>query len=148
MKVHISPYKSIRRIDYVRIDNYDIWNMDMTLAKVILPMLLLFKQNCIETGGGCPSEFTNGMPENHFDQFTFDFINETSDAAFRVALKKWYATIDLMIWSFYHIAHATDFNRLKEVPAEYAFYGSRNEFSERIQEGLDVFAKYYNFLWD
>jgi hypothetical protein len=41
MKVYIGPYKKTsdeRKID-VRIDKYDTWNMDSTLAYIILPML-------------------------------------------------------------------------------------------------------------
>jgi hypothetical protein len=46
MKVKIGNYpkKSPRRIT-VNIDRYDTWSMDHTLALIILPLLLQYKEN-------------------------------------------------------------------------------------------------------
>lgn len=43
MKVNIGPHKNERVIE-VHIDEYDIWNMDDTLAHIILPMLKQLKE--------------------------------------------------------------------------------------------------------
>ena len=45
MKIKIGPYKNKgeRKID-IQIDRYDTWNMDHTLALIVLPMLKQLKK--------------------------------------------------------------------------------------------------------
>ena len=44
----------------VRIDNYDVWNMDVTLAQIILPMLKRLK----EVKHGAPKVDNEDVPEH------------------------------------------------------------------------------------
>ena len=57
MKINIGPYpdndEETRVID-IQIDKYDLWNMDHTLALIILPMLIEFRKGEI----GCPADLS------------------------------------------------------------------------------------------
>ena len=58
----------------VVIDDFDIWNIDYTLARIIHPLLLRFRENM----QGYPELFEEGMVTYHnWDrQLHFDFIDE------------------------------------------------------------------------
>jgi hypothetical protein len=54
MKVYMGPYKKDgkdRKIE-VRVDNYDVWSVDCTLAEIIVPVLKKFRANML---GGKPT---------------------------------------------------------------------------------------------
>lgn len=177
MKVSISnfPKKGSQKID-IKIDHWDTWNMDGTLAKIIYPMLIQLK----ETKHGVPSEFVHVGGEDFVDQTSFDFYRETHDEAWTEGAKRWDETLDKMIWAFEQIAYKdydnqyhhglaeftwkkTDklypnpvtgkmeatYQMLDKNPDEhwYDFVGHQLH-EERIQEGLELFGKHYRSLWD
>lgn len=176
MKVNISKYhKSGRKID-VKIDGYDVWSFDHTLAYIILPGLIELKI----TKHGIPGDFVDVGGEKHISQQSFDFYEESHDEAFEEGSKRWDEVLDKMIWSFYqlidddweqkyHYGEAKyEFKKLEKTmlnpitnkdetlsemidtnPDEHWFDVDGYELhNQRIQEGIDLFAKYYRSLWD
>ena len=81
-------------------DDTELWNLDSTIAKFVLPRLKAFKK----LKGGRPYELSND---------------------------EWDDILDKMICSFSIIAKDS-------INADYELY----------QEGLDLFAKYFGYLWD
>ena len=124
----------------IRIDEYDTWNMDKTLAMIIVPMLIQLKK----TTHGYPPDLTE---------------------------EEWNKILDKMIWSFreileddweskyiynygkYHFEEREPINGEKmsemvwDVEPVIDIEGIRLH-SERIDEGLMLFGKYYKNLWD
>lgn len=177
MKVNISNYKkaSERRIS-VDIDRWDTWSADHTMALVILPLLLQYREN----HHGIPNEFADHSgDENCQPQYLFDFYKESHDWAFDQGVKKWEETLDKMIWSFYQIVVDDDskyhhgranfdwiksdkqypnpitgkvedtFQMVDKNPTEHwTDYEGMRLHEERIQEGLDLFGKYFRNIWD
>jgi hypothetical protein len=100
MKVDIGPYvdEGERLVD-IRIDNYDTWNMDHTLALIILPMLKQLKN----TKQGAPHVDNEDvpeelrMPEGWYEE-KYNKNGETDPNFF----KRWDWVMDEMIWSFQH----------------------------------------------
>jgi len=177
MKVSLSKFlnKSERRID-IRIDHYDTWSLDHTLALIILPALIQLKH----TKHGIPSDFVNDNAEDYHDQAVFDFMQEDKDDVFQKGCDKWEETLDKMIWSFqqlviddydskYHHGEMDigweesdkqipnpvtgkiepTYQMIDKNPSEhwYDSVGHRLH-EERIQEGLELFGKYFRALWD
>lgn len=179
MKTHIRKYPKgfgKRRVD-IEIENFDTWNLDNTLALIILPALLQLKY----TKQGIPSEFVEyvggDMDRNH----CFDFIKEDNNQVFDLACKKWDEVLDKIIWSFqqlaieeyddkYHhgkmdigwekipdklfsnpLSGKTEplYHMVDKNPNEhwYDHVGHRLH-EDRIQEGLDLFGRYFRNLWD
>lgn len=169
MKIQIRNYlkKGPQRID-IKIDPYDTWNLDATLAKIIYPMLVQLRDNM----HGVPNDFANVGGEDHSLQQAFDFYTETVDDSFKQGVEKWKDCIDKMIWSFNQIAyHDYDslyhhgipnydwqpdnssgkkmFKLVDRNPDEHWYdYVGHQLHEEKIQEGLNLFAKYYRNLWD
>lgn len=165
MKVNISKFFTKGQRIKVEIEPHDTWNMDFTLSWIILPLLLQLK----ETKQGYPSILSTSSKQ-HTGQMSFDFMEDSSsDEFFQDDLKKWDEILDKMIWSFKQLAeneygdhyHHGSFELTTEETQNgnlqivdlnpgknwYDHVG-HTLHEERIQEGLDLFAKYYRCLWD
>lgn len=97
------------KIDYVKIDKWDTWSMDHTLAKIVLPMLKQLKA----TKHGSPMVDLEDVPEElrgtstaEYDaQLTFDFYAEArkeKDVDYELVHKRWDWVLDEMIFAFEH----------------------------------------------
>ena len=160
-------------IKYVKIDRYDTWSMDSTLAPIILPMLKQLK----EKKHGAPFVDDEDVPDhlkstaapakenewdtdaNHFarweyvlDEMIFAFTCKTDDSweeAFRSGEHD-------MLW----VPVDKDGNQVPK--GEHKHYqmkdGPNNTYKcdyegmkvveARIQNGFRLFGKYYQNLWD
>lgn len=167
MKVNLGgyPVKTRQRNISVKIDRYDTWNLDHTLALIILPALLQYKECC----HGIPNDFADNSGNDDVNgQMSFDFYQETHREAFDQSVERWNETLDKMIWSFYQIivdddsryhhgeavyTHKKVTGDLSEVvdtnPEDHWYDHKGHELHEqRIQEGLELFGKYFRNLWD
>jgi len=129
VKINILEPRKDNSADTIHIDNFDCWSLDYTLARIIHPALIRLK----ETKHGYPELWEDGMVTHHnWDrQLHFDFIDEDIESTYLI--NKWNGILDKMIYSFGKIMEDAYFD---------------NEEWEKIQEGLDLFAKHYTSLWD
>jgi hypothetical protein len=173
MKVQIGKFfKTVPRKIEVQVDKWDTWNLDHTLALIIYPALLQLKQE----KHGIPGALADVGGESHASQSSFDFYTETHDEAFNEAVKRWDEILDKMIWSFQQLAHADyeekythgdrsfdfvkagtttingkaheTFSIVPKHPDTWTDYAGIEMHEQRIQEGLELFGKYYRSLWD
>lgn len=106
--------------------NDELWNLDNTIAKWILPRLKAFKK----------------------DSIAFPADLDSPD--------EWDEILDKMIWSFDYITNQDEYedeiiekykdNEFDE-DGHYRWIKDAKELSEKCQEGLDLFAKYFRSLW-
>lgn len=164
MRVYIGPFKknSDQRKIEVRIDKYDTWNMDSTLAYIILPMLKQLK----ETKHGSPW-FEEFDQTSNSVQYCFDFYAEGDSFAWEKGHERWNQTLDKIIWSFEQINtdwesqfHSGETDVYHEEVEDTEYSGMKlgvmrefdseghSKFQERMQEGFELFGKYYRNLWD
>lgn len=101
MKVELGPYPDddSERVVDIRIDNYDTWSMDHTLALIALPMLKQLKK----TKHGAPHVDNEDVPEelrmpDGWYEEKYSRNGETDPNFF----KRWDWVMDEMIWSFQH----------------------------------------------
>jgi hypothetical protein len=152
-------------IRYVKIDPWDTWSMDTTLAHIILPMLKQLKET--QHGAGwvddddVPDELksTSAPPkENEYD---------TDDNHF----KRWEWALDEMIFAFKNTIDDSWEDEFRSgnhdiifVPCEdnpnykqmehgpnhtyKCDYEGMQKVQERINNGYRLFGKYYRNLWD
>ena len=121
-------YTKLKRIEFVSIDKYDVWNMDQTLAKIIHPMLVRLK----ETKQGSPEIDLEDVPE-YLRPLDYQINSVTKmDPYFH---DRWDYVIDTMIYAFNAIA--------KQLDEDDDYYEPQT-----IKEGLRLFGKYYQNLCD
>lgn len=148
--------------EQIQIHDYDTWNMDTTLAKIILPCLKQLKQ----TQHGAPNVIDDHVPDELKRSAAPPTENEwdTDDNYF----KRWDYVLDEMIWAFEHIIDSTWEEALhtgvKDIYSEEAEDGiyemkrgpnhthkfdivKYKEMSKRIQNGTMLFGYYYQSLW-
>ena len=137
MKVQIGKYRKNRK-QKVEIEPFDTWNLDHTLSLIIWPSLVQLK----ETGHGIFWVDQKDLPENLqyiFPEDPSDY-NERQEKQ-RITQYEW--VMDEMIWAMSQIAN--------DIPDEPRFTDNKTAFKkyhERIQNGCELFGKYFRNLWD
>jgi hypothetical protein len=97
------------KVDYVKIDKWDTWSMDHTLAKIALPMLKQLQA----TKHGSPVVDLEDVPEelrgtstpDYDEQLTFEFYDEARkdrDVDYELVHKRWDWVLNEMIFAFEH----------------------------------------------
>jgi len=147
------------RTEYVKIDRWDTWSMDSTLAMIVLPML----RQLHETKHGAPIVDDEDVPmslkstsapvkENEWD---------TDDNHFR----RWDYVLAEMIWSFEQKVRDDDESEffdhsecgdvkdfIKDPNTHLARskvdWDGLKQHQERRANGFRLFGKYYQNLWD
>jgi hypothetical protein len=95
------------RINYVKIGEYDTWNMDNTLGLIILPMLKQLKA----TQHGSPMVELEDVPEElrmttkeEYDlQESFEFYHEDKRDSYDGVRARWEWVLNEMIFAFEHL---------------------------------------------
>lgn len=150
----------------IHIDDYDVWNLDDTLAMITLPMLKRLKERkhgyALVDDEDVPEEIrsTNAPPkENEWD----------TDA---MAESRWEYVLNEIIWTFEQLHPDSDWEKQYESGAHdiiwvqskdhpdckemkrgpnYTFkidHEGRKAHQSRIDNGMRLFGKYYGALWD
>ena len=165
----INKLNSKRKIK-IKIDNYDVWSMDHTLALIIHPMLLKLK----EQKHGSPHVDLEDVPEHLHPDPNRVKMNENNEIeeweVDNTVHLRWDWVIDEMIHAFEcevddewekqfqtgecdHIwvkDEKTGLTKLENGP-NHTFEVDREAMDkawERRKNGLRLFAKYYHGLWD
>lgn len=135
MRVIIEEYPATSQ---VHIDPWDTWNMDYTLAEIVLPMLQQLK----DTKHGAPCVDYEDAPEDlrpteaEIEAYKRD---GSTDPYF---FARWDWVMDEMIYAFYckvyEDAVIMRFDSREEIVRE----------QNRISNGFRLFGKYYESLWD
>jgi len=140
----------------VKIDRWDTWSMDHTLAPIILPMLKQLK----ETKHGAPNTDNADVPKElrmskkDMTQFAED---GSTDSKF---FKRWDWILDEMIWAFeqkcrdhwegdYYGPYIESEDK-RELFGRFEWIDDkgRDAHQERMSNGFKLFGKYYENLWD
>jgi hypothetical protein len=149
--------EDFERDEDIVIHPYDTWNMDHTLAIIIVPMLKQLK----ETKHGAPNVDCIDVPiKLQPTQLEVVRYKEegTTDTNF---FKRWDYVMDEMIWAFEQIVDDDDekqFYDHSDIDPEDSMEVSvkklkvdqqgLDEHNKRIENGLRLFGKYYRSLWD
>lgn len=143
----------------VRVDYYDVWGADHTLALIILPVLKRLK----EVKHGSPFVDLTDVPEELHPTEAAGPDNGYTDSTVH---ERWEWVLNEMIWAFEQIVNDDNTDQFydhtdadaytKANPDD--FMGSMdklkvdreglNAHNERIKRGTTLFGKYYQGLWD
>jgi hypothetical protein len=154
------------KIDYVKIDHWDTWNMDGTLAQIILPMLRQLQKE----KHGAPFVDDEDVPEGMNLRSTEAEPKENEWDTDSNHFLRWDWIMDELIWTFdqlhpdndweqqyYSGKHDIQWKKLDNGMSEMV-RGPKDTFEidmdglkahqARIANGLRLFGKYYQGLWD
>jgi hypothetical protein len=139
----------------VKLHNYDTWSMDHTLALIVLPMLKQLK----ETKHGSPMVDDIDVPQelriNDVESKQFWDRGELDDNHHA----RWDWALDEIIWAFemkakddwqepYYGTWIKDESKLLGGYHVNTDYDGMKAAQKRISNGLRLFGKYYENLWD
>lgn len=178
MKVSIGkfPKKGDRRRVKIEIDNYDTWNLDSTLALIIYPCLLQLKatkHGVPSDFGNVGGESHLGQRSFDFYTDTNDWAFAEKIKEWDETLDKMIWSFEQLIKSdydslYHHGTPDYDFEEssttylnpitgktektyqlVDKNPDEHWFDHEGSQLHEqRMQEGFELFGKYYRALWD
>ena len=147
------------RIQYVKIDRWDTWSMDHTLAHIILPML----KQLDKTKHGAPYTNDEDVPEYLRSYMAQPKENEWDTDSLH--FMRWDWILAEMIWAFEQEIKdddETDFYDYSECGDEKFPWDKDGQYVSKVKvdrEGLEahqarktngyrLFGKYYEALWD
>jgi len=167
MKVSIGPYPDTgkREVD-IQIDYYDTWSMDHTLAMIIEPMLVKLAL----TGNGAPYIDVSDCPP-HLRPKTdkVDIHGNWLGGIDDTHHERWAWVLDEMIWAFHQKNYDWEeqyYSGKSDVYFEDADDGgcsvmkhgpnhtlcvdhaAMKVHQERMNNGFELFGKYFESLWD
>ena len=158
------------QINYVKIDRWDTWSMDSTLADIILPMLKQLKK----TNHGAPYVDDEDVPYELRSINDSPYVKEYEIDAPR-HFARWEYVMDQMIFAFeckvddswedlfrsgkhdikfepsaWDENGKVTMSRMVKGPNDtYVWdYEGMKEYEKRIQNGFRLFGRYYQNLWD
>ena len=136
----------------VRIDTWDTWSMDHTLAHIVLPMLVQLKRT--KHGAHCTDDKDVPKELRSTSAPTKKNTWDTDDNHF----KRWDWILDEMIWAFHQKCRDDwegDFYEYKDDDTErfglklvWEDRAGQKAHQERMTNGFKLFGKYYENLWD
>jgi hypothetical protein len=160
-------------IRYVKLDNWDTWSMDHTLAHIVLPMLKQLQETKhgapfvddedvpdeLKSTSAPPKENEYDVDENHFKRW--DWVLDEMIFAFDAKLTDWQEK-----YSSGHIdtlwvpvdaegkelpnKENSKYFKMKDGPSHTykCDYDAMEVEQKRITNGFRLFGKYYEALWD
>ena len=164
-----------KRYVKIRIDSYDTWNMDDTLALIIVPMLQQLKTR----GHGSP--FVDDVDVPAHLHSTVEPAAESEHGIDGKHHERWAWVLDELIWTFTQLQGDCDWEaQYHSGKIDFVFQDSEHTYTDsktgkilhyremvrgpnhthtvdeagvaahqaRIHNGLRLFAKYYQGMWD
>jgi len=158
------------KAETIVIDDFDVWNLDHTLALIIVPALKVLKKK----KQGSPFVKNEDVPEHLRATEEELKHNDTGGDTDKHYFERWDWVLNEMIWAFqqkledweeayYSGETDTSFVKIKEKDEKgeelYEMVNGLNHTFEidtdgmknhqdRIDNGIMLFAKYYGGLWD
>tara|TARA_A200000159_G_scaffold164301_1_gene193379 strand:+ start:3600 stop:4049 length:450 start_codon:yes stop_codon:yes gene_type:complete len=149
MKVNIKNYPNPDGMFYkmginkeqkvsVKIDKWDTYNMDVTLAHIVYPMLVQLK----ETKHTHPSDLTEEKWDSILDDMIFSFKSK---------LYNWEEEFTSGVWDM-ELKDKIEPGKMEMTEGPNHTYKidekGRKKYQTRVAKGFTLFGKYYNNLWD
>jgi hypothetical protein len=121
----------------IRIDNYDTWSMDHTLALIVHPMLVQLR----DTNHGFFLTDPEDVPHIGKGEETDHGYNDT------LTQDRYNWVMDELVWTFERLKDNNDYELFYTEENGWDF-PARDAHYARINNGLRLFGKYYRALWD
>jgi len=178
MKVEIGPFPDddSERVINIRVDDYDTWNMDDTLAHIILPMLKQLKEKkhgspLVDIEDVPPELQPHGNSANEAAQYDLFPSEEHDQMCWDAMHARWDWVMNEMIFAFECLVGEFEdwenqfwsgesdmrFEDFEDGTSELK-YGPNHtrewdreghiKWGKRMENGFRLFGKYYRGLWD
>lgn len=141
-------------INYVKIDHYDTWSMDHSLAHIIVPMLKQLQA----TKHGSPMTDLEDTPEHLHPKIAPGPNNNYDDETVH---ERWNWVMNEMIWAFEqklndngdsqfydHSAVQSTASLNQQIGQMKVDRVGLDAYQKRMTNGFRLFGKYYQGLWD
>ena len=142
------------RVVDVKIDYWDTWSMDATLTPIILPMLKQLRDTKHGSGWIDPKDVpeymrTSDKIDTHYGQECFDFYKEENVYEMKYDIHDRYEwALNEMIFAFQCLYDEHWDEKYWSDDSKRCDWDALRKHQARIDNGLKLFGKYYQTLWD
>jgi hypothetical protein len=153
-------YSKTKRNIKIRIDKYDTWNMDRTLAYIILPMLKQLKatkhgSNFVDDED-VPEHMRHGGDDDNWVHYRWEWVLNEMIWAFEQELDdEWEDQfvhgefdVEWIIVSGKEEDDSAMYEMKQKNPNYWVDREGIKQYNDRINNGFRLFGKYYRNLWD
>ncbi len=166
--VWLQNLKGERKVK-IHIDNYDAWGADHTFAMIAVPLLERVKASKKGVPGSMLSDEYNTLTasKEYWDEKAGGPLHVRADILFAEAEQKWDEILDHMIWSFREYMNeewdeqfwtgemgnitfkdnGDGTSTMETTGNRTCDWDARAKHWNKIQEGINLFAKHYSSLW-
>jgi len=153
-------YSKKERNIKIRIDKYDTWNMDNTLALIILPMLKQLKStkhgSPLVDDEDVPEHMRHGGDDDNWVHYKWEWVLNEMIWAFEQELDdswedKFVHGTPVYDWNKWEDDDGVPYQRVQMTQTNPDYWVDREgikEYNDRINNGFRLFGKYYRGLWD
>ena len=153
-------YSKKERNIKIRIDKYDTWNMDNTLALIILPMLKQLKStkhgSPLVDDEDVPEHMRHGGDDDNWVHYKWEWVLNEMIWAFEQELDdEWEdqfvhgePDVEWIIVSGKEEDDSAKYEMKQKNPNYWVDREGIKEYNDRINNGFRLFGKYYRGLWD
>lgn len=153
-------WRKKRQIWQTGFPHEESWDFHRWHSKMVVPRLKYLRDNL----QGAPSTM---FPDDYDHKNEWKMDKKDREIAFERAKNRWYDTITKIIWAFEHCDDLIDPIKPDDYDARYKMqrlkdgglvfdsmddreldYTPQKEHDKKVDEGLELFAKYYKNLWD
>ena len=113
--------------EVIQIHDYDTWSMDYTLSRIIHPMLVKFKADAMS--------FPTTLDQRDLPETLQMSENVSEEDELALYEAQWNWVLDEMIYGF------------DRVRGDFQDGHSESEEDKRMQNGFELFGKYFTHLW-
>lgn len=135
--------KKRKRNVSIRIDKYDTWSMDATLALIITPMLKQLK----ETKHGAPYVDDADVPEELRSTNDPELKTREYGVVDSLFFERWDYVLSEMIWAFEQLSPDNEGSLIFHHNGVVDVVGL-TAYEDRKKKGFMLFGKYFQGLWD
>ena len=135
MRIYIGPFKPKRTIN-IETHEYDTFNLDETLAYIIVPLLRQFKDTTHSAPAVDRSDVPWQLRSNNEEFQRWDWVLDEMIWAFEQSLMDWEEP-------YYVMEEGDALPHIRSVDKE-----GLNAHLTRMQNGHRLFGKYFTQLWD
>jgi hypothetical protein len=148
-------HKFKKRQEYVRIDHYDAWNADHTMALVIAPLLIELRKNKHGSGYIDDCDVPEHLRSTAAPKPEHEWDSDTN------LHKRYEWFLDELIWAFTehakededskfydHSESSKEPDLMKSIKLLKVDYAGLEAHNKRKQHAFQMFGKYFQTLWD
>lgn len=157
MKVELGNYDDIERVIDIRLDEWDTYNTDSTIAYIVAPLLKQLRDNTHGSPYVDPDDVPVQLKPTETPDKDNDYVDNTHHERWKYVLNEMIFAMEMINYDWEEQFYKFEDCEPSDDPNDEGWLGRRcvykddegvRKFDWRISNGCRLFGKYFRNLWD